>query len=231
MTYRRHAIYAAPEGALWQEGSHWLGWDAVRGAALPQPDIADLPLPLAEITEAPRKYGLHATIKPPFRLAEGVTADDLAWATEAMCLRLSPVTLPGLRLARIGGFLALVPDIADAAGEDALCDLAARVVESLDPFRAPLTADEIARRDPARLTARQRDNLDRWGYPHVMEDFGFHITLTGELSEAQADAVARILAPWIAPHLPRPCIVDSLCLFGEAEDGRFHLTHRFALSG
>ena len=224
---RRYAIYAAPEGPLWEAGSHWLGWDAARGAALPQPDIADLPRPLAEITEAPRKYGLHATIKPPFRLAEGVSADDLAWAVEALCQRLSPVPLPGLRLAQIGGFLALVPE----SGESGLRDLAARVVESLDPFRARLSADEIARRNPERLTPRQRSYLDLWGYPYVMEEFHFHITLTGDLPKPEADAVSRILGPWIAPHLPRPYAMDSLCLFAEAEDGRFHLTHRLALAG
>ena len=227
MTYRRYAIFAAPEGGLGDAGSHWLGWDAARGAALPQPEVAGLPRPLAEITEAPRKYGFHATIKPPFRLAEGVMEDDLAWATEALCLRLSPVVLAGLRLERIGGFLALVPD----GGAAPLSAFAARVVEALDPFRAALTAEEIARRVPARLTPRQRVLLDRWGYPYVMDEFHFHLTLTGDLPAHDADTVADILAPWIAPHLPCPFAVDSLCLFGEAPDGRFHLIHRYTLTG
>ena len=227
MTYRRYAIYAAPEGALCDAGSHWLGWDAARGAALPQPEVDGLPGPLAAITEAPRKYGFHGTIKPPFRLAAGATPEDLAWATEALCLRLSPVVLTGLRLERIGGFLALVPE----ADTEALFDLAARVVEALDAFRAPPTADEIARRSPGRLTPRQRDYLDRWGYPYVMDEYRFHMTLTGDLPPDDADTVARVLARWIAPHLPRPCIVDNLCLFGEAEDGRFHLLHRYTLTG
>lgn len=227
MTYRRYAIFAAPEGGLGDAGSHWLGWDAARGAALPQPEVAGLPRPLAEITEAPRKYGFHATIKPPFRLAEGASPEDLAWATEALCLRLSPVVLAGLRLTRIGGFLALVPE----TDTNDLFDLAARVVEALDAFRAPPTADEIARRDPARLTPRQRDYLDRWGYPFVMDEFRFHLTLTGKLPPDDAEVVARVLAPWIVPHLPCPFAVDSLCLFGEAPDGRFHLIHRYTLTG
>jgi putative phosphonate metabolism protein len=227
MTYPRYAIYAAPEGALWDAGSHWLGWDAARGAALPQPEVAGLPRPLAEITEAPRKYGFHATIKPPFRLHDGVTAEDLAWAVEALCLRLSPVVRSGLRLDRIGGFLALVPE----AGEDALSDLAARVVEALDPFRAPPTANEIARRNPDRLTPRQRAYLDLWGYPYVMEEFQFHMTLSGDLPPAEGKAVSAVLSSWIAPHLPRPFAIDSLCLFGEAMDGRFHLLHRYTLTG
>jgi hypothetical protein len=28
---------------------------------------------------------------------------------------------------------------------------------------------------------RQRNYLDRWGYPYVMEEFRFHMTLTGRL--------------------------------------------------
>jgi putative phosphonate metabolism protein len=227
VTYRRYAVYAAPEGPLWEAGCRWLGWDALHGAALPQPDVRGLPRPLAEITEAPRKYGFHATIKPPFRLAHGVTPDDLAWATEAVCLRLSRVDLPGLRLDGIGGFLALVPE----AGDAALSDLAARVVEALDVFRAPPAPEEIARRNPASLTPRQRRHLERWGYPHVMADFRFHMTLTGDLPATESAAVAALLAPWIAPHLPRPFAIDSLCLFGEAEDGRFHLLHRYPLGG
>jgi putative phosphonate metabolism protein len=223
MTFRRYAIYAAPEGALWDAGSQWLGWDALHGAVPPAPEIAGLPCPLAEITETPRKYGLHATIKAPFRLAEGTTPEDLAWAAAALCLRLSPVVLAGLRLEHFRGFLALVPE-GDATE---LAGMAARVVEALDPFRAPQTPEETARRHPQHLTPRQRAHLDRWGYPHVMEDFRFHVTLSGRLDLPAARAVVRVLDPWLRPHMPRPYAVDSLCLFGEAEDGRFRLMRRF----
>lgn len=225
--YSRYAIYAAPEGALWEWCSQWLGWDAVLGVPRMHPDVADLPRPVAEITATPRKYGFHATVKPPFRLAEGVSAADLHWAASAQCLRLSPVTRPGLRLARIGGFLALVPE----GDEATLRDLAARVVESLDAFRSAPTPEEIARRNPDRLTPRQRAHLDRWGYPYVMDEFYFHLTLTGDLPPDEGDAVAAALAPLLAPLLPRPFVLDSLCLFGEDAEGRFHLLHRYALSG
>jgi len=64
-----------------------------------------------------------------------------------------------------------------------------------------------------------------------MEEFRFHMTLTGDLPLPESRAVAAVLDPWIAPHLPRPFAIDSLCLFGEAEDGRFHLIHRHTLTG
>jgi hypothetical protein len=40
-----------------------------------------------------------------------------------------------------------------------------------------------------------------------------------------------MLDPLLRPVLPRPFAVDSLCLFGQGEDGMFRLLHRYALSG
>jgi hypothetical protein len=64
-----------------------------------------------------------------------------------------------------------------------------------------------------------------------MEDFRFHVTLTGDLPEAEALRVADVLDPVLRPVLPRPFHVGSLCLFAQAEDGMFRLLHRYALSG
>ncbi|MFE3835853.1 DUF1045 domain-containing protein [Pseudogemmobacter sonorensis] len=226
---KRFAVYYAPEkGAFEARASAWLGWDTGAGRPLAQPDLG---LPggtgAAEITRDPGRYGFHGTIRAPFRLAEGSTPAALKAALEDLARRLPPVTLPGLRLVALDGFLALIPEGDPAA----LQALAARVVEETNPFRAALTADETARRRPERLTPRQRALLDLWGYPFVMEEFRFHLTLTDRLDPAQADEVARILAAHFAPVLPRPFTIDSLCLFGEAEDGRFHLLHRFSLHG
>lgn len=225
--YDRFAIYYAPDpGPLADFGAAWLGWDAAGGTARAHPHVAGLPQPVATLTETPRKYGFHGTIKPPFRLAEGTTAEGLHQAAAALAAGLAPVTLDGLYLQRLGGFLALTPE-GDAT---ALADLAARVVTGLDAFRAPAPAEEIARRRPERLTPRQRAYLDRWGYPYVMEEFRFHMTLTGNLPEAEALQVEGTLVPIVAPLLPRPFHVTRLCLFGEAA-GRFHLIHRYTLSG
>jgi len=226
--FHRYAIYWAPEaGQLADLTAAWLGWDAAAGRHLPHPQLVGLPRTAAELTETPRKYGFHGTIKPPFRLAPGRTAEGLHRAAADLCAALPPVTLAGLSLHRLGGFVALTPegDQGDLAG------LAARVVEGLDAFRAPPDAAEIARRRPERLTDRQRGHLARWGYPYVMEDFRFHLTLTGDLPDADAARVAAVLDPLLRPVLPRPFRVGSLCLFGQGEDGMFRLLHRYALSG
>jgi putative phosphonate metabolism protein len=224
--WQRYAVYVAPEGPLAEFAAGWLGWDAVAGRARPHPEFKGLPRPLPELTEAPRKYGFHATLKAPFRLAAGADEAALKWAVDALAQRLPPAGSAGLRLEAIGDFLALVPD-----GEDSgIAALAASVVQALDAFRAPLTPDDIARRQPDRLTARQRILLDRWGYPYVMEEFRLHLTLTGALPAAERAAVAAVLAEHMPP-LPRPFAIEALALFAEAADGRFHLLGRYSLSG
>lgn len=222
---KRYAVYyAPPAGAFADQAADWLGRDPDTGDMRPQPDLG---LPAAEITGEPRRYGFHGTIKPPFRLAPGVTRDDLDAAIRSLASRLSPVALPGLRIANLDGFLALVPD-GDAA---ALQQLGATVVRDLDPLRAPATQAEIARRRPEHLTPPQRDLLDQWGYPFVMEEFRFHLTLTDRLPATLADHAQAVLRAYFAPVLPRPFVIDNLCLFGEPEEGAFRLLHRYALTG
>jgi putative phosphonate metabolism protein len=221
---KRYAVYYAPKpGPLAQAAASWLGWDPATGMPVPQPDVG---VDIETLTADPRKYGFHGTIKPPFRLADAVDFAALHNAVAAMAQGLHSIEMPGLQFLAIEGFLALVP-LGDTA---ALTDLAAKVVEILDPQRAPLTEAEIARRRPDRLSLRQRELLGQFGYPYVMEEFRFHMTLSGNLS-AQDQARLRPLAEaHFTPHLPQPFHLSDLCLFGEAEDGRFHLLHRYPLT-
>jgi putative phosphonate metabolism protein len=224
----RYAVYYAPrDGAFADRAAAWLGRDAVAGLDLAQPVVEGLPCKPAEITGDPRRYGFHGTIRAPFRPGPGVTAPDVAEAVGALAGRLAPVTLDGLQLENLHGFLALTPE----GAVDALLALGAAVVEGTDVLRAALTPDEIARRRPETLTARQRDLLDIWGYPYVMEEFRFHLTLTDRLPMALVPAVEAALAAHFAPVLPRPFVIEDLCLFGETGDGTFRLLHRYALTG
>ncbi len=225
--FARYAVFFTPEpGALADFGAAWLGWDSAAGCACAHPDLPDLPAPVADLTARPRKYGFHGTIKPPFRLAPGTDADGLRAALARFCAQTAPVTLDGLRIARIGGFVALVPD----GPSDALAALAAAAVEAFDGFRAPPTDAEIARRDPDRLTDRQRDLLARWGYPYTHAEFRFHMTLTGPLC-AQGDAVCAALDPVVTPLIPRPFRMDALTLLGADAADRFHQIARYPLTG
>jgi hypothetical protein len=221
----RFAVYFAPRpGAFADRANAWLGWDPALGQTLPQPAIPGIPDPAA-ITAEPRRYGFHGTIRAPFRLAAGVTPETARQTIAALAARLPAVTCDGLRLENLHGFLALTPTGCEAA----LLELGAGVVEGTEALRAPLSDAEIARRRPECLSSRQRELLHRWGYPFVMEEFRFHLTLTDRLSDPGPAMTA--LAAHFAPVLPRPFVIEDLCLFGEDGAGRFHLLHRYALTG
>ncbi|CAN1495033.1 Phn_opern_protn, putative phosphonate metabolism protein [Paracoccaceae bacterium] len=219
---QRYAVYYAPrDGDFSTAAAAWLGWDAVAGGAVPQPEVPGI----SALTAEPRKYGFHGTLKPPFRLAEGVSADDLSEAVADLATRLAPVEMPGLQLVFLDGFLAMIL-VGDTA---ALLDLAAQVVVDLDPLRAPLTEAEIARRRPESLTPRQRELLASYGYPYVLEQFQFHLTLSGRLQDKDAETLRFAAIRHFDGLSPQPFRLEELCLFGEDQDGRFHLLHRYPL--
>ncbi|MDI3337881.1 DUF1045 domain-containing protein [Defluviimonas aestuarii] len=220
----RYAIYYAPrDGAFADAAASWLGRDALQDRAAAQPAFVGLDLPA--LTAEPRRYGFHGTLKPPFRL-KGADADALNTAVSDLAATLAPVTAGGLSVARIGRFLALVPD----EPVEGIAALAARIIDAFEPFRAPLTAAEYARRCPDSLTTRQRALLDTYGYPYVLEEFRFHLTLTGPVTGdlAEIESTARA---WFGPHLSGPFRIEDICLFGEDEAGQFHLMSRHALTG
>lgn len=222
--FRRYAVYYTPEGALAEAGAAWLGWDVAKGARVDHPSIDGLDA--VALTATPRKYGFHGTIKPPFFLEEGTTAAGMQDHLAELCAGLSPIALDGLELTSLSGFVALRP----RGDQSGLAALASEVVTQLDGFRAAPTEDELARRRKGgSLTEAQERHLANWGYPYVMDQFRFHITLTGRVEEP-ADIAAR-LAPYFAPHLPKPFHVDNLTLVGQDPDGMFHEIQRYSLTG
>lgn len=223
MSYSRFAIYFIPrEGALVEFGAAWLGWDVVTGR-----EAVQLSLPcLRDITMTPMKYGFHGTLKPPFRLADGTRFEDLNHAVEQLASSLKPGASAGLELATLGRFLALTP----SGDTSEIRRIAEACVRELDPFRAPAEAAELERRRAAGLTPRQVALLARWGYPYVMEEFRFHLTLSGRLKVQEISHWSELVRANL-PDLPQPFVIDQIALCGEREDGRFELIHRYALTG
>ena len=132
---------------------------------------------------------IHATLKAPTALADGSNEAALLDACAAFAGRARRIPVIEPVVDAISGFIAVIP----ASRSDDLQQLAADCVTAFDPFRAPLTAEDRARRKPERLTARQCDYLDRWGYPYVFDMFRFHMTLTGVLARHEAESIAREL--------------------------------------
>ena len=226
--FSRYAIYyTPPKGPLADFGASWLGWDLVSGIPVAHTEIPGLSHDIKTLTDTPRKYGLHGTVKPPFRLAKGKDIEGLEHACTAVAATLAPITLEGLELTRLGGFLALTVK----GSQTALSNLAGEVVRTLDPFRTPPSAEELARRRKANLSERQEAYLVQWGYPYVMDEFRFHITLTGRVPRGRAETLREALAPHVAPYLPTPLPINDLTLVGEDDTGMFHEIRRFPLLG
>jgi putative phosphonate metabolism protein len=229
---RRYAIYFAPpaDSALAELGAEILGRDPETGEARPQPRLDGIdPDRFHAITEDPRHYGFHATLKAPFALAEGVSGEALHGAAEAFAAGRAPAKGPALTLASIGGFLALVPSAA-APEVHALADAC---VEAFDRFRAPLTAAELERRRRSPLTPAQDRHLERWGYPYVFDEFRFHMTLTTRLTDrAEHDRVRAVLAERTAPVCVDPLRIDAIAVY-EQDDRQapFRITGRYPLQG
>ena len=225
----RYAVYYAPpaHSELWRLGCVWLGRDPARDEALKQPAVPGYEaMRIAALTEAPRGYGFHATLKPPFRLREDAREHEIDRALRALAASRRAFALPSLQVTRLGGFLALTPARHDAD----LAGLANACVAELDPLRRPLDEAESCRRRAAGLSARQDALLTRWGYPYVFEEFRFHLTLTGRIDEQEGAALADWLASWFAPALSEPLTVEDVALYVQSGPGQpFRLLHRYPL--
>ena len=113
---------------------------------------------LDDITMTPRKYGFHATLKPPFRLAEG--QDVRSFGSRHLTL-LQPRArhMQRLALTTLGGFLALTPQ----GDMQAVRRVAGACVRELDRFRAPASEAELRAPRKAGLSSPQEALLGAMG--------------------------------------------------------------------
>lgn len=210
--FPRYAVYyaAGADSAFSRFGAGLLGYDAHSGHELAFPDEALRAAPdWRDVTADPRKYGFHATLKAPMALAPGRAEAELVAACAEFSARAR--TIPVIRpvVDSISGFIAVIP--VEPIRE--LERLAADCVRDFDAFRAPLTEADRARRGPARLSDRQRDYLDRWGYPYVMEEFRFHMTLTGRLDAERRGPIVEMLRERFAALRLATLAIDRIALF------------------
>jgi len=229
-SFPRYAIYYVAEAGsdLDRFGAQLLGYDAFGGAELPFPDDVVRTMPdWRDLTRDPRKYGFHATLKAPLPLAQGKTETELLAACEVFARTPRPIPVIRPVIEAISGFIAVVP--AEPSAE--LAQLAADCVRGFDCFRAPLTPEDRARRNPASLTARQRDYLDRWGYPYVLDDFRFHMTLTGRPGAERRQPVLAMLRDRFAELGLTALAIDRIAVCRQdGADSRFRILSEFVLT-
>jgi hypothetical protein len=163
------------------------------------------------LTEAPRRYGWHATIKAPFQLVGGVSEAELIRRLSALASGLPAFELGGLQAVLLDDFLALMPE------DNRACSVVAEAcVRGLHSLAQPLGDAEIARRRRARLSAHEDALMLRWGYPHVMDCFRFHMSLTGSLRGVPDEQIQALLSAAQAHFQGLPtCRFDRLSVFLE----------------
>lgn len=133
--------------------------------------------------------------------------------------------VPTLR--EVEDFIAVLPQKTEAP----LDALAGSCTTIFDAYRAPMSLQERVRRLASGLSQSQIQNLDRWGYPFVLSEFRFHMTLTGAVPQRRKKAIlAVLLNGFHHMNVERSIAVDRLALMKqEATDAPFGVLHEAVL--
>ncbi len=213
----RYAIYFAPadDSPLGVFGASVLRRKAGNAQAWYNPDLpynfdnTDLWL---SCIKKPARYGFHATIKAPFELAPGCTADQLLSDVEQFCKNQSVLAMPDLAPRRTRRFDAL----AFEKQPDAIKAFANKCVEHFEPYRGPLTEADLKRRHQDNLSEEQQHYLDQFGYPYIFNQFNFHMTLSGNMPDADNGYLQWLstIYPLMVPETP---VLDRLSVFHQPD--------------
>lgn len=225
----RYGIYFCPSQSLplYGQGSQWLGRDAITGATL-EPDLPDhiRHEDWLRVTDSPRRYGFHATLKPPFRLADNTTLEELQAALAEFAHSHNCFCAPPLAVGTLGRFLALIL----STPSEAFSNLAAGCVSYFDRFRAPATEQETTQRMRRSLSPSERTHVLQWGYPYVFDTWKFHMSLTSSMHTKSLSIFEPYLRSRFAMACKHPLLVDSVCIFHEPNPGGlFRLLDRACL--
>ncbi len=225
----RYAVYYAPDpqGDLWDLACAWLGRDPHRKVDCVRPATPALAdLDLDALTASPRGYGFHATLKAPFELADGAAERDLLDFAEGFAGRRTPFEA-SISPQTLGRFLAFrLNQPCPAMG-----DLAEACVRDFDPFRAPLSAADIARRRRAPLSPAQDARMLEWGYPYIFDDFRFHMTLTGGIADDGVRTRVLETLSQLFAYVSGPHRIDSMAIYRQAgRNAPFEVVARFSFA-
>ena len=230
MSSRRYAIYYTPPpfSALARFGAGVLGYDCFEGKEVLHRRLDGIDLPVLRLmTVDPRRYGFHATIVAPFRLNHHSESDLIA-AVEEHAAHTPPEPVGALVASLFGGFIVLVP----AHDSPGISRFAAGCLRLFDQYRAPLSAADRERRIQAGLTPAQIELLDRWGYPYVLDQFRFHMTLAGPVPDGQRQQLLALLWRAYSDHAPSVVEIDAISVMRQDNAGaRFRVLRRCRLHG
>ncbi|GGD65763.1 DUF1045 domain-containing protein [Rhizobium anhuiense] len=223
----RYAICFTPPASdpLSLVAASWLGRNVFSGDMVEPPAVRGLGIhEIAFHTAVPRRYGFHGVLKTPFHLSHEMSEAQLLRDLMRFSGTFVPFQIPRIEVARLGNFYSLLPSIPC----EQIQYLASAIVQEFDRFRAPLSEAEIERSDPDGLSATQFANLHRWGSPYVMEEFRFHMPVTGPVNAIDMPRIEPALQTIFEPVLCEPVTVSNVALMIEEGTGgpfRVHSLH------
>ena len=230
MPVPRYAISYTPppDSPLARFGAAVLGYDCFHRTEVPRRRIDGIdPSVLTLATVEPRRYGFHGLLVGPFRLKD---QSEAALIEAADRLAKSHRTLPvgPLGVASHNRSVVLRPLQQHASLEE----FAAACLEAFDPFRAPLSPAERHHLLADGLDTRQAALLDRWGYPYVLDEFRFHMTLAGPIPDGESASFEALLQAAFSARAADQLELDAISLMRQDDTaGAFHVLTRRRLTG
>ncbi len=227
----RYAIFFVPaaQSRLYHFGSSILGYDCYTGAAVELPaEAQNGAVNWNEVAAPARRYGFHATLKAPFYLSPSCTEQQLISAVQSFAGLGHAIHSFAPTVHLLGGFFAVVP----LKAESRIDALAASCTTIFDAYRAPMSPRERTRRLALGLTRSQIQNLDRWGYPYVLAEFRFHLTLTGKVPPRRRSPIlAALIDAFHRMGVEQSVTVDQLALVKQdSPDVSFRIVSRCPLN-
>lgn len=181
---------------------------------------------LKDYCEKPAKYGFHATLKAPFRLKRNVKTKDFYDVISHIAAQHSRFKIKGLKIVYRKKFTF----ITSRKEIKSLINLENDLVKHLDTFRAELNKTEIKKRNPDSLTFKQNKYLKEWGYPFVLDQFKFHMTLMNQNNNKLSNKQKLELEKLIYKISNNLLEFNEISLLGENKNGYFEEIKRFKLN-
>ena len=227
--YSRYAIYYAPpkESSLEEFGRYWFGWDPLNAKLINNKHrinylnrfgIKNL-INIDKNVLIAKKYGFHGTLIPPFKLNKNYSTNTLFKKNEEIAKKFK-------KFKKMNNFYAFVQN----KKNNNINKLSNRLVRELFKFRSPLTKKEIDRRNPSKLSKLQLNILYKWGYPYLMSEFNFHMTLASEVTGNKLYLELKKIERNKEIILNEINNFDKIYIFGENQKGMFENLENFSLS-
>lgn len=201
MHYPRYALYYIPryQDELYKIGSQIIGYSIEEGSILSSPHQT-------KYNKSVSKYGLHGTLVAPFNTL--LTQEDLLQFVTSVCSKISELQIGFLKVYRMPRqYIALIPDHL----ESTLNELDNYLVRQIHQIRLPICQQNIPNHTD--LSEQYVQNILKWGYKYVFDDFNFHITLTDVINDEQMlNQEFYTIKNNLKQALNKTIILDSVCL-------------------